>query len=295
MFLCKRSYQVLLCHETYNCFAAIAAAKFARIKLISFIWDPVTYIVPRVYSQGTFKSLMPLFKKLAVLVDKFILKNSDTVLLCSGLHEKLLRSFDKKTKMVKVFPGAEVLKKLPQKRDKTIISLTKWDQGKNPEFLLTIARRLKGDFRFLLAGNWADKEQEKAFQAKIKEAGLEKKVFLLGRIFGKKKTQFFAQARVLVHPIIEAFGMFGLEAAACSCPIILPQRSGVSELFIDGKHGFFPKENDLSTFVEKTQLLLDQEKKASFLGKEAHKVARKYSWRYHAQNIAKVIDELLGD
>ncbi len=290
----RHGYQLLLVHETYNCFAAMAAAKYNRIKLISFIWDPTAYIVPRVYGQGALKPLMPVLENMAKLIDKIILRNSDVTLLGSSLHERLLRSFNKKAKMVKVFPGAEPLERLPQERGKIVISLTKWDQGKNPEFLLATARRLKGNWQWLLAGNWVDKEQEKNFRQKIKKDDLEKKVILLGKISDKKKIEFLSKARLLVHPIIEAFGMFGLEAAACGCPIIIPRSSGVSELFQEGKHGFFPKENDLNTFVKKTQLLLDEEKKAISMGREAQKVAKRYSWRYHAQKIAKVIDELVN-
>ena len=100
----KRGYQTIICHETYNCLAAIAAKKYTGAKLISFIWDPASYIVPRVYGQGRLKFLMPVLKQLASSLDKFILKNSEVVLLCSSLHQKALASLNQKTKLIKVFP-----------------------------------------------------------------------------------------------------------------------------------------------------------------------------------------------
>lgn len=286
----SRNYDVLLAHETYNCFSAIASAKYSGAKLITFIWDPVSYIVPRVYGKGFLRFFLPLIIFISKSIDKFILNHCDSVLICSSLHEQVLRKLNNKVPMIKVFPGAEVLEKLPKKKEKIIVSLTKWDIGKNPEFLLQVASCLKQDFRWFIAGNWVSKELEDDFKQKIKQYGLEEKFVLTGKIFGRKKMDFLAQARVLVHPIVEAFGMFALEAAACGCPIILPKTSGVCELFVDGKHGFFPEEGNVKKFAECLNLFLDDEKKSLEMGKSAWLVAKKYSWKSHALKIADVIN-----
>ncbi len=105
----------------------------------------------------------------------------------------------------------------------------------------------------------------------------------------------FSQSRVLVHPIVEAFGMFALEAAACGCSFIIPKNSGVTELFEEGEHGFFPKEGDLKTYVEKISLLLNNEDLAIKLGTQAFHQTQKYSWKEHALKLNKLIKETLNE
>jgi glycosyltransferase involved in cell wall biosynthesis len=288
----KRRYDVILVHETYNCFSAIAAAKLTRAKLVSYLWDPVSYIVPRVYGEKLPKFLLPFLRTFTLFIDKQIFKKSDIVLLGSDLHKETFKSFDNGKPFMILPTGTKVLKTLPQKRNKTIISLTKWDKGKDPEFLLKLAKELKSDFLWLVVGNWSDRNQYREFQKEIKTMGLEGKVKLIGKVTEEEKTKLLSQARVLVHPIVEAFGMFALEAAGCGCPFIIPQNSGVTELFKEGEHGYFPKEGDVVLFSEKLELLLNNEEKALKMGEEAWNQAKKYSWNEHARRLLTIFNQV---
>jgi len=286
----KRNYEVILVHETYNCFSAIAAAKVGKVKVVSYIWDPVSYIIPRIYGNKLPKFLLPFLKSFSIFIDKQIFKRSDVILLGSNLHKKTFETFDKEKPLVILPAGTEILKNPPKVRGRIIISLTKWDKGKNPEFILKVAKELRGDFQLLVAGNWSDQRQQTEFKKEIKRMELEKKVKVIGKVTEEKKIKLFSQARVLVHPIVEAFGMFALEAAGCGCPFILPKGSGVTELFREGKHGYFPDENDTASFAEKINDLLKNEKKAEEMGREAWKQAKKYSWKEHALKLKKTLE-----
>jgi len=288
----KYGYNVLLIHETYNCLSGVFCAKHSKAKLISYYWDPVSYIVPRIYGKKFPAILMPLVKKLSSSIDKFILKNSDVILIGSGLHEKLIESLCPSKKIYKIPAGTEVRRTISKKREKIIVSLTKWDRGKRPEFLLDVAKEIKGDFRFFIGGNWTDREQRNEFEEKIKELGLENKIILLGRVSEKEKFLLFAKSRVLIHPIVEAFGMFALEAAACGCPFIIPKKSGVTELFIEGQGGYFPQEGDIKEYVDEVNLLLSDDALAEKMGLMAWKIAKKYTWQAHAEKILSAIENL---
>jgi len=98
----------------------------------------------------------------------------------------------------------------------------------------------------------------------------------------------------LVHPIVEAFGMFALEAAGCGCPFIVPNGSGVTELFVNGKQGYFLPEGDLNSFVAKLNLLINNEEKAIRMGQEAYGVAKKYSWEKHAGRVKNALEDLFN-
>lgn len=284
-------YDVIVAHETYNCFSAIVCAKKTKARLISFIWDPVSYILPRVYGEKFPNFLRPVIKKGSLLIDKYIIKHSLAVLVCSNLHENILKIIAGRSKVFKLFPGAEIIKSLPKNKRKIIVSLTKWDIGKNPELLLKIALKLKGNFQWKVAGNWVDQALLDNFKNQIIEYGLEKKIVVTGKVFGQQKLKLLKESVILVHPIIEAFGMFALEAAGCGCPSILPRGSGVCELFEDKVSGFFPKEGDINSYAKFINEILKDEKKALLMGKKAWEISKNYSWKQHSKRLSDIISK----
>lgn len=291
----KLKYDVILVHETYNCFSAIACAKLLKIKLLTYFWDPVSYIVPRVYKEKIPSWIFPAVEYISKLNDRLIIRNSDFVLLGSGLHEKFVKEIVASEKVIKIPVGTKVLKKVNFDREPLVVALTKWDRGKNPGFLLELAKELKGKFKFIIAGNWSDLKQKDEIEKNIGEMGLSGKVFMIGKVTEEEKLKLFSQARVLIHPIVEAFGMMALEAAGCGCPFIIPKGSGVTELFSDKEHGFFPDEGDLKVFVEKANLLLNSKGTSALMGEKAYNRAINYSWQAHAEKISKLIKEVTND
>ncbi len=288
----KYKYKALVVHETYNSFSAIACARLLKVKLLTYLWDPVSYIIPRIYKRKIPPILFPIILSCSRLIDGFIIKNSNLILLGSGLHEKLVSDIAPASKIIKIPVGTKIQEKIHFNRDPIVIALTKWDKGKNPEFLLEIARKLNGEFKFIIAGNWTDDRQKEEFEKMIETSGLVNIVKVVGKVTEEEKFKLFSQARVLVHPIVEAFGMMALEAAGCGCPFIMPKGSGVTELFIDSKHGYFIPEGDLNTFVSKLNLLINDQKKSAEMGEEAYKMAKNYSWNEHARRINKILNNL---
>ena len=112
-----------------------------------------------------------------------------------------------------------------------------------------------------------------------------------GRIRHADLSDIYSRARALVHPIRESFGMTGLEAAAHGAPIIFPKSSGVTDLFADGIHGFFPEEGDLYAFADHIETLMSDERKAWKMGFEAWQVARGYSWKKHTRRLYEVVEK----
>ncbi len=287
----KYKYNAILVHETYNCLAAIACAKTSRIELISYVWDPISYILPRVYSARSLRLVFPVLRPFGRFLDKLIVEEAEGTLVCSQVHVSALREIGGRGNINVVYPGCHPKESIAPKRANFIVSLTKWDIGKNPEFLLEVLRRLKNkEAKLVMAGNWVQESLEKQFIKKAEELGLRERVDLSGRADDKMKDRLFSEARVLVHPIFEAFGMFGLEAAACGCPIIVPRGSGVSELLKHGVHGFFPKEGDVKSFVKYIDLLLDNERKAWEMGRAAWEVAKRNTWQNHTQKLIRLIN-----
>ena len=157
-------------------------------------------------------------------------------------------------------------------------------------------RRLKNTrIRWVIAGNWAQDFVRESFLKKALDYGLQNRIELIGRVDDEAKARLFSRARVLVHPIFEAFGMFGLEAASFGCPLIIPKGSGVTDLFIHGKHGFFPQEGDVDSFVAHINRLLEDERLSWKMGERAWKVSLEHTWQDHTLKLYEVLEKGLRD
>jgi len=294
-YIKKEQYSVIVSHETYTCFVAIAIKRKVGIPFLAMVYDPISYILPRVYSKRFLHFFFPLLIPIAKSKDKAILNKSAGAVTCSGMHEKMIHDLSPKTRCFRIYPGCYPKKKIARQGRDIIISLTKWDIGKNPKFIVDVLSRIKNkEIKWVVAGNWLQEEVKRGFISYAKEKGVLDRINIVGRISEKEKEALLSRAKVLVHPIIEAFGMFGLEAAGCGCPVIVPKGSGVSELFIHGVDGFFPKEGDIESFVKYVDLLLGDEKKSYEISKAAWLIAKKNAWKDNALDLIKVLSKTVG-
>ena len=80
----------------------------------------------------------------------------------------------------------------------------------------------------------------------------------LGRISDEKRDELYSQAKALVFPGVEDFGIIPVEAQAAGCPVIAHGQGGALETIVDGETGLFFNEQtakSLCDAVEKFQAL----------------------------------------
>ncbi len=289
----KNDYDLILSHGTYTSLSAIGLLKKVRIPFIAYIWDPVSYILKKVYSRTILRILSPIFKPIAHFIDNIIVKNSIAVVTGSKVHYEILSSFDK-SKIFIVYPGCKEVKKFNDRREKFIISATRWDSGKKPEFLLDVMKKLKNEYSLIFVGGWLRDSERVKFEKEIISENLADKVEVIGYVDINKLEKFFSRAKVFVHPNFEAFGMTGLEAASFGCPIIFPKGSGVNDLFEHGEQGFFPEEGNIDEFVKYLNIIISDNNLALEMGKSAFKKAKKYTFLEHAKRLSKIIKQLFN-
>jgi len=299
----KDDYDLIISHGTYTCLSAIRLLKKLNIPYIAYIWDPVTYIQKKVYSNTPLRILFPILKPVSYFIDNFIVKNSIAVITGSKVHYKNLKSFDE-DKVFIVYPGCKNIKTYQNRREKIILSVTRWDSGKNPDFLLKIMKRVNellkasnkvySRYKLIIAGGWLRDYEKTKFKNRIISENLDNKVKVLGYIDKNKLEKLYSKAKVLIYPNFEAFGMTGLEAASFGCPIIFPKGSGVTDLFEHEKHGFFPEEGNIDEFVLYLSRILLDNNLALEMGKSAYDVAKNYTFYEHAKKLDEIIKKLFG-
>jgi len=283
----KREYDILVSHGTYTCLTAHRLWRHKGIPYIAFIWDPISYILPRIYSSSSLRYGFPILRPLASRFDRLFVEDSLATITCSNAHVELLNKITSR-KIEVVYPGCVPAVSLPRTRGDYILAVTKWDMGKRPSILLEVIQRIRGA-RLVVAGNWVQRSILDNFLKKIKRKELTKQVEVLGPTDQKTLRELYLGANVLIHPIFEAFGMTVLEAASHGCPFIIPKRSGVTDLFTHGIHGFFPTEGNIDEYANYVQVLISDKLLAWKMGHDAWEVTKKNTWKDHTIGLEKII------
>jgi glycosyltransferase involved in cell wall biosynthesis len=289
----QNEFDYLIAHGTYTSLSAVAFKKRNGIPFSSFIWDPASYILGRVYTGKFLSPVLWLFIKMATSLDKYIIKNMDNVLVGGNAHNDLLRRMSPHKPIVTIYPSVHPAVRQSKKKD-YVLMVTAWKEGKHPEYLLELMKRLP-NLRIKMVGKWINPVYRKEFENLIGDAGFADQIEVIGGVSEAELSKFYANALVLLQTNDDkGFGMPAIEAAGSGTTFIIPEGQGVCELFVDGKDGFYTKERDTRKIVDLLQKLLEDKRVATTMGKSAmERVKENYSWSKHAKMLSLLIKESL--
>jgi glycosyltransferase involved in cell wall biosynthesis len=263
-----------------------------KIPYIAYIHDPISYIIRKVYSKGALSHFFPVMLSAGHYLDRVIVSEARKCLTQSMFHLKFLKNIVKGNIEV-LYPGCYPENAIRSNRGEYLLTMkSMWDANKNAGFLLKLLSEVKHDARLIMVGGW-ERNFYESFIKKVKGRGLEDRVEIKGYVNEDELMRLYRNARLLIHPSVEAFGMSGLEAASYGCPFIMPEGSGVTDIFSHGVHGFFPREGDLYNYIKFTDKLLSDERFAWRMGKTAWVKAKQYTWKRHSMQLARIIDSIL--
>lgn len=290
----RKEYDVLVAHATYTCFLAKALARRKNIPYFAFIWDPISYILPKVYPIDSFLGhFFPILLPMGRYFDNYLVEDSLAIITCSHFHIPLLEKLTGKNIEV-VYPGCDPLKSIPEKRGDYILALDRWDIGNTPNKILDVLERLPQEAKLLVVGYWCPESLRINFLKEVKNRNLSERVEVRGPADKKEVKRLFSEARALIHPNEEVFGFVSHEAASCGCPILMPKTSGNTEIYKHGEHGFFTDGWNVSEFADYLTRLVNDERLAWEMGHNAWMVAQHYTWKDHAVSLEKVIRKYVG-
>jgi glycosyltransferase involved in cell wall biosynthesis len=278
----KNEYDYLIVHGTYTTLTAIALKKRRGISFSAFIWDPVSYIMQRVYSTTMPKMAYKLFNTLSLRFDHYIINNMSSGLVGGPAHNNFIRSQRKDIDITTIYPSVNPSSHIPSKQSYVLV-VTAWKEGKHPEYLVDIVKAMP-TIKIKMAGKWIDQNYKLRFEKLIKDEKCDSNIEVLGGVSEQELSMLYGNARLLLQTNDDrGFGMPALEAAAQGTTFIIPEGQGVCELFEDGVDGFYTKERDTATIISHLSRLLEDDSLAAQMGKSAwKKVGSNYSWNFHA-------------
>lgn len=289
----RREYDYLISHGTYTSFSAIAIRKMRKIHFSCFIWDPIGYILERVYSDKFPRPLFIFLIGVANFLDRMILKNADEILVGGAAHNEYIRQLNKNVAIKEVYPSVHPCKKLLPKQS-YVLMVTAWKKGKNPEYIIELLKRLPF-LKIKMVGKWIEEEYRKEFLGVVRKAGFEDQVEVVGAVDENELRRYYAEASVLLQTNNDqGFGMPAIEAAGNGTTFIIPKGQGVCALFTDGKDGFYTSEKDTEAIVKNLKYLFENAELSIKMGNAALETVKKnYSWKKHVEILQIEIQKCL--
>ncbi len=284
-------FDILIANCQYSTFVARNLKKHFSLPFLTLIWDPSTYTARKIYKER-FAWKYPLLYRASRWLDNFAFKECEAIVTSGKFHHDYLKKITNKP--IEVLPtGCFPSENLPDfsSRKRMILTYDRWDIGNIPNIFLDILEGIEKDDVFLtIGGFWHPKSLYDEFVLQVEKRGLQNRVNLLGPLDEEMIHSLCSTAMLHIHPVHEGFGMQTLEAASCGCPVMIPEGSGVADLFEHGVHGYFPKESNANEFIKYAKMIFDDLGRSSSMGKRAWEVAKKYSWHSYAQRLKDILE-----
>lgn len=238
---------------------------------------------------------------------KKILTNAEAVICNTNYTASLIKDLVSVDKIKVIYPSisinqekasVEKINSLKQKYnitdEKVILTVGRLVTRKGHALVIRALDRL-GDLavKYFILGEGPEKV---ALENQIKEAKLEDRVFLVGKVSNEALLDFYQLADIFVlanqsqGADVEGFGMVFLEAASFSLPIIAGSSGGVQEVF-SGQSDVIYADDELAIRQALQGLINDEQKRFAF-GQQAY--LRSEFFKQTAKDNIKLLANILN-
>ena len=154
------------------------------------------------------------------------------------------------------------------------------------------------DLRLLVVGEdsrdaqESEKERLRAIASKL---GVAERAEFRGSVPHHALPSFYSAANVCLMPSYsESFGLVGLEAQACGCPVIAANVAGLVSVVRDGMTGFLVDVPDAGTYADRVRRLLDDRTLADQMGRRGVMLAQRFPWSATAGRVWAAMERLIA-
>ena len=138
------------------------------------------------------------------------------------------------------------------------------------------------------------RSERKRLQRVAKQLGIDHMVDFLGPVAQSELIYYYNAADVLVMPSYsESFGLVGLEAQACGCPVIAPRVGGLADIVRHGVNGYLVESNSPQEYSGHLAEVLRAPRLREEMGVKAALLAQRYPWSATAERLLDVVCDQL--
>jgi D-inositol-3-phosphate glycosyltransferase len=140
-----------------------------------------------------------------------------------------------------------------------------------------------------------DGESERSrLQAIAAELGVVDRVSFRGSVPHTELRLYYSAAEALLMPSYsESFGLVGLEAQACGCPVVAADVAGLASVVRDDVTGYLVPNHEPAEWADRLRLLLDVPELSEQMGRRARLLAQRFTWSRTADHLVAEYEALL--
>jgi D-inositol-3-phosphate glycosyltransferase len=127
------------------------------------------------------------------------------------------------------------------------------------------------------------------------ELGISGRVRFAGSVPHQQLPLYYAASEALLMPSYsESFGLVGLEAQACGCPVIAADLAGLASVVRDGVTGYLVSGHDPADYADRLGRLLADPELSAQLGRRGTLLAQRFSWERTGDRLVAAFEPLLA-
>jgi D-inositol-3-phosphate glycosyltransferase len=153
------------------------------------------------------------------------------------------------------------------------------------------------DLRMLIVGEDArqgDDSEKERLKSIASTLGVRDRIDFIGSVAHHELPYFYSAADVCVMPSYsESFGLVGLEAQACGCPVVASDVPGLRSVIRDGVSGYLIDGADSAAYAERIGRLLSDPQAAEQMGRRGSLLAQRFSWSRTADSLAELFEGVI--
>ena len=291
----RSKYDILICHDQIASFVGLLTKKLFGTPYISYVYEPLELTGPSTHKSSSSIAMRLVSKILDILV-KVIQKEASAIVASSmPMYEWLLNKTANK-RIVWIQEGCDVQEfiKPIEERENVVLTVSRWDKGRNPSFFLDIAEKVS-NAKFIIAGSWTPKSFKNEFITEVRRRGLSDKVIVMSDTSSNVIHELYMNAKAVVRWGTEkGVPTAILEGISYGCPIVTNEEVGGSSLLKHGIHGYIAKKMDANEFAHHINSILRDEKLAKKMSSNCKHLSLIYSWDKHVSKLNTLVLEILS-
>lgn len=178
-----------------------------------------------------------------------------------------------------------------------ILFVSRLIRRKGLQFLIKaipqIVQRAQFPFVINVVGDGPDKEE---FLQQVKKHGVEEHIRFYGYVDHADLPDYYLDADIFVLPsLAEGMPNVVLEAMGSGLPVVATRVAGSEELVLDGENGFLVDSKDVEALAQALITLVNHPELRGQMGKEAKKMARKYTWNIVMEQYSSLYEQMVNE
>ena len=277
-----------------NTFLATIYAKILKKKIMCLTWEILLI-----------KKILPIR-----LYEKFVLRNTDRILVGSRDAKKILITKKYPSKKIHIMPETGIdtsffkkqqknlCKKLKIQKEKTCLFVGRLEYEKGMQYILDAKKMLdkkskRYNYLFVGTGKWFNKLKELS--------KTDSKIRLLPWVGYQELPKIYNSATLFLYPSIptkfweEQFGFSIVEAMACGLPVIASDMAGPREIIKNNVDGRIIKSENAIELSDKVELLMENKKMRKKFSENAIKNVKRFDNKKITEKLKHIVYDLYAE